>query len=258
MPFQNIMKQRLDAGKVVLGTWVAYVQTPGIVRMIAEAGFHFCVIDFQHTSLSIETAAAMCDVARGCNITPIVRPAAITRAEVNRLQDSGAAGIMYPDVRSRAEIDEYRSWMLYPPAGTRGIGLATSGADYSLDRDAAGLSASNDAAVVAIQVEHGDAVRDLDQLFSGGGIDMVEVGRNDLAASLGIPGEVGHPRMHEAIRKIIETGHEHNIAIGTGARGAKDAAELIELGVRSLCISADRRILGTFYRSTISDLKPVL
>jgi 2-keto-3-deoxy-L-rhamnonate aldolase RhmA len=214
------MKSRLARGEVTVGTWVLFVQTPGIVRMIAEAGFDFCALDFQHTGLTSETIGAMCDMARACGITPIVRPASVTQGEVNRLQDAGAVGIMFPDVRSRAEIDSYRSWMLYPPAGERGVGIAGAGSDYDPNRGADALARLNDQALLVIQVEHSDAVKGLDAILEGGGVDLVEIGRNDLATSLGIPGQMDHPLMREAVQEVVECCNRHRVGVGTGVEDA--------------------------------------
>lgn len=257
MPFHGNMKDRLARGQVTVGTWVLFTQTPGIVRMIAEAGFDFCAIDFQHTGFTTETVGAMCDMARACGITPIVRPANITQGEVNRLQDAGAVGIMFPDVRSRAEIDLYRSWMLYPPVGERGVGIAGAGSDYDPDRGPDALAHRNAQVLVCIQVEHSDAVKNLDSLLDGGGVDVIEIGRNDLATSMGLPGQLEHPRMQEAVREIVEVCQRHGVTVGTGVEDAAGAAAAIDMGLRSVCINTDRRILSKFYRSTCSDLASV-
>lgn len=257
MPFQGKMKECLANGQVTVGTWVLFTQTPGIVRMIAEAGFDFCCIDFQHTALTTETVGAMCDMARACGITPIVRPSLVSQGEVNRLQDAGAVGIMFPDVRSRADIDLYRSWMLYPPSGERGVGLAGAGSDYDPERGAEALAHRNSQSILCIQVEHSDAVKNLDSLLDGGGVDIIEIGRNDLATSLGIPGQLEHPRIQELVREVVEGCQKHGVTVGTGVEDAAGATAAIEMGLRSVCINTDRRILSKFYRSTCADLAGV-
>ena len=254
MPFKGLMKQRLAEGKVTVGTWVLFNQTPGIVRMIAEAGFDFVCIDFQHTGLSSETVGAMCDIARACNITPIVRPSLISQGEVNRLQDAGAVGIMFPDVRSREDIDLYRSWMLYPPAGERGVGIAGAGSDYDPDKGPDALAHRNSQSILCVQVEHREAVDNLDMMLEGGGIDVIEIGRNDLATSMGVPGQLEHPMMQDAVAKVVASCQRYGVAVGTGVEDAAGAAAAIDMGLRSVCINTDRRILSKFYRSTMAEL----
>lgn len=257
MPFEGRMKQRLAKGQVTVGTWVLFNQTPGIVRMIAESGFDFVCIDFQHTGLSSETVGAMCDIARACNITPIVRPSLISQGEVNRLQDAGAVGIMFPDVRSRDDVDLYRSWMLYPPAGERGVGIAGAGSDYDPDRGSDALAHRNAQSIICVQVEHSDAIKNLESMLDGGGIDVIEIGRNDLATSMGIPGQLEHPMMQDAVREVVGVCQRYGVAVGTGVEDAVGATAAIEMGLRSVCINTDRRILSKFYRSTMADLAGV-
>lgn len=258
MPFVNTLKERIRARQVVVGTWILFVNTPGIVRMIAEAGYHFCVVDFQHSALGIETAAAMCDVGRGCGITPLVRPALLTQGEINRLQDAGAAGIMFPDVRSPEAVRRFRAWMQYPPVGERGVAVGGAGTDYNPDRGAPALARANDEAVLAIQIEHREGIEALDDILSGGGVDMVEIGRHDLAASLGVPGQFDHPRMADAMQRIIDCCERHDVCAGTGCEGTADAAALLDAGFRALYVGTDRRILTNSYRSTMAGLAPLL
>ena len=254
MALYSDLKTRLRGGEFIIGTWVAFVQTPGIIRMIAEAGFDFCAIDLQHSALSIDVVGAMCDMARASGITPVVRPALALQAEVNRLQDAGAVGIMFPDVRSRTPVDIYRSWLLYPPAGERGVASATSGSDYYPGRGSEALQRSNAQTILAVQVEHVDGIAGLDSILAGGGVDLLEVGRHDLATSMGLPGALQHPAVQDAVREIVACCERYDVPAGTAVQDVQEAQALKEVGVRSVLVNTDRSILSQFYRATCGAL----
>ena len=114
-------RSRLHAGDLVMGTMVMYVRTPGVVRMAAAAGLDYVLIDLQHSIFDLELVADMCEVARAAGIAALVRPNRADADTVNRIQDLGANGLMFPDVSSRRQIEQGITAMHYPPNGTRGI-----------------------------------------------------------------------------------------------------------------------------------------
>ena len=71
---ENRVKAKLASGRVALGGMVAFIRNPGVINMIATAGFDFVFIDMEHASFSFETLNDMCEVARAAGIVPVVKP----------------------------------------------------------------------------------------------------------------------------------------------------------------------------------------
>ena len=69
----NRLRQRLAAGKTVIGTMLVEIRQPSIMTMLANAGFDFVIIDNEHGSFNVETIADLSRAARDIGVTPVVR-----------------------------------------------------------------------------------------------------------------------------------------------------------------------------------------
>ncbi len=246
-----------SGGGLLLGTMVMYVRAPGIIWMLSQVGFDYVFVDMQHSSLGWETIADMCEMGRAIGMPVIVRPSTVGHPEVNRIQDLGAHGIMFPDVRSRDEVDRILRWMRYPPSGERGVTIGGPGSDYRIDRGPGALERINRDNIVVIQAECMEAVEALPQILAGGGIDLVEVGRQDLAASLGHPGETSHPDVLDALRAVVAVCGQHGVRVGAQAATGEDAQRLIDLGIRCVSHIPDRRVLLLAFENAVRELREI-
>jgi len=240
----------------LLGSWIMYVRTPGIVRMAAMAGLDYVIVDNQHSAIDWETMADMCELARACGIAAFVRPSMLNEGTVNRIQDLGAHGVMVPGVEDRATVDDCRGWMRYPPHGTRGVTVGGPATDYSVaPLDAATMADSNDRQVLLIQIESRAGLDALEDILDGGGVDGIEVGRNDLAADLGVPGQVRHPLVMAALDRLIDVCSARDVGVGLMASSDEEAKEMATRGVALLNWRSDKAILGASYRQFVAGLR---
>jgi 2-keto-3-deoxy-L-rhamnonate aldolase RhmA len=250
----NTVKQRLAAGQIVYGTWVSTVRNPAIIRMISAAGFQAVFIDTEHGAFSLETISGLCEMSRACGLVPIVRSYDRNGHLVNRIQDIGAMGMIFPHVESRSEVDDVLHWMHYPPDGERGSTSVSAPADYAVVPGDVMKRFINDNMLLAVQIESRQAVDNLDSILDGGGIDLIEVGRNDLSTSLGVPLEFRHPSVLEAVDHVIATCRKHGIAVGTNCKSVDDAADMMKRGIQHIAYSSDRHILTGAYYAAIAGL----
>ncbi|MGC4109320.1 MAG: aldolase/citrate lyase family protein [Nocardioides sp.] len=254
---RNRMLDTLGEGRVAIGMGVSFVRTPAIIRMIARAGFDFVNIDMEHSSLSWETVHDMAEMARSNDVTPIVRPYNYNGLTADRILDLGAMGLMMFDVRTRAQVDDIRQYLQYPPRGIRGTTTQGSPTDYETD-DPDGMREHIDATTaLVIQIESREAVEDIDSILAGGGVDVVEVGRNDISGSYGVPHQTGHPEVLKAIDRVVEAAHRHGCYPGTTTTSEEDARDLVRRGVRHLSFSSDRAMLNRGMRAGTSMLRAV-
>ena len=89
----------------------------------------------------------------------------------------------------------------YLPAGVRGFNPREPSNFYA-DLDEY-LATADERIVVALQVEHVDAVNNMDEILQVSGVDAVMIGPADLSYSRGIPLQFRHPKMQEAIGTTI-------------------------------------------------------
>lgn len=228
---ENRVKMKLAAGGYVFGTGTSLVRTPAIMRIIAGAGYDFVFIDMEHSSFSFETVHDMCDMARGVGLVPIVRPYSHDPTLGNRILDVGAMGLMYFDVERREQVDAFVQSMHFPPAGTRQNSRGAS-FDYQPIRGPESYRFVDENTMLVIQLETREAIDHIDEILAGGGVDVVEIGRSDLANTLGVPGQRQHPAVLEVVDKAIDACRRHHVVPGCGADTADDAQDMIRRGMR--------------------------
>src|SRR3954452_3039297 len=92
------------------------------VQAIAAGGADFVLIDREHGPIGRETMHAMIAATAGTACAPLVRVAAIDEAEGKGALEAGAAGGVYPLVRTADDAARCVSYATYPPHGQRGWG----------------------------------------------------------------------------------------------------------------------------------------
>jgi 4-hydroxy-2-oxoheptanedioate aldolase len=93
--------------------------------------------------------------------------------------------------------------------------------------------------VVVLQLEGVAAVRNIREILSVPGVDIIFVGPYDLSQSLGVPGDVDNPRVTEAMRTIVDECLTRNVVVGTFVDTIEGARKWRAAGVKYLCYSVD-------------------
>jgi 4-hydroxy-2-oxoheptanedioate aldolase len=213
---------------------------PSIIRRVADAGYDHVFIDMEHTCFSFETVADFCEMARARDIVPIVRPSELTRSSTLRLLEIGALGVMFHDVDDREEVDTILDWTVRSKSAVR------SDASKGLPEDAL---------LIVIQIETAKGLEAVDTILEGGGVDMVEIGRGDLASDLGHHGQREHPEVQKAIDRIVAACTRKGIAVGVTCQHAADVHDMVRRGVRCLTYAGDVWFLRDGLRLGIETLK---
>ena len=102
---RNHVKEKLARGEVVASMTVRLVHGVEIARIAKTAGFDSLYVDMEHSSFSLETMSQICIAALEVGITPFVRVPGL--ADVQRILDAGALGIIAPHVQIAAEARDY-------------------------------------------------------------------------------------------------------------------------------------------------------
>jgi 4-hydroxy-2-oxoheptanedioate aldolase len=108
---------------------------------------------------------------------------------------------------------------------------------------------------VIVQAEGKKAVENLDEIMEVEGIDIIFVGPYDLSSSLGIIGQINHPRVMECIQDICDRANAKGIKVGCFADNVHSAKKLREMGVKFLGYSCDTAI---FHNAAAADVAEYL
>ena len=93
---------------------------PEFLEIAAAAGYDFVIIDNEHGMWGCEGNAHMIRAAESFDIVPIVRVSDINEAEIKRVLDCGAAGVMIPNISSVEQAKEALRLSKFNPDGNRG------------------------------------------------------------------------------------------------------------------------------------------
>ena len=192
-------------GRRTLGTWLT-IPHPSIAEILGKVGFDWLAIDLEHSAISLETAAEIIRVIDLQGITPLVRVGSHDPYIIKRVMDAGAHGIIASTVNDSHQAAEIVNAVRYPPKGTRGVGLSRAqGYGEGFEEYYEWL---NSHGMVFVQIEHIEAVKNIDEIINTEGVDGYFIGPYDLSASLGIPGNFDHPDMAEALERVWEAGQK--------------------------------------------------
>jgi len=251
---KNHLKEALQDGKVVFGPFLKFTD-PAIVEIIGFAGFDFVIIDAEHGPISMENAQNMIRAAESVNLTPIIRVGNNDEALILRALDIGAQGIEIPQINSKADAVRAVKSVKYSPQGERGVCRYVRAAKYSsMDKFKYFESANKETMIIA-HIEGVEGIKNLDEILSVPGIDVVFIGPYDLSQSLGVPGEVNHPLVKEKMKEVVLKCKKNKVAIGTFADDIKTAKSWVSLGVQYMAFSVDVGILYEVSRGIVRQLK---
>lgn len=235
----NLVKRRLLAGEVVLGTMVFEFGTTGIARLAAAAGAEFVIYDMEHTGWSIETIRTLLATARPAEVAAMVRVPATQYHLLSRPLDAGAQGLMVPMVESEEQARTIVQSAKYPPAGRRGAAFGMAHDDYAGGDPVAMMRQANEDVLLIAQIETARGIEEVDHIAAVDGIDVLWIGHNDLSNSLGVPGQFTHPTYLQAIERFFDACARHDKVPAMMAVGLDNARALLARGFRCLAYGGD-------------------
>ena len=244
-------RARLRQGDRLIGTMVT-LASPEVTEVLASAGFDWLFLDAEHSTLAASDLQGLLQAA-GAAMPCVVRVAAAAEVPIKQALDIGAAGVIVPQVNSAAQAAEVVRLAKYSPLGTRGVGVARAHG-YGL-RLREYLASANDQTAVIVQVEHVDAVAQIEAIVSVAGIDAVLVGPYDLSASLGRMGEVTHSDVLEAIDRVTRVCQQAGVRLGIFGVSAAAIQPYIARGYTLLVGGIDTLLLGQAAQSLLGELK---
>ena len=251
----NHVKRALKEGKVQYGTNFGQFRSQDVLRIFAQAGFHWAFVDCEHGGFDLETVQDLCRIAPSFNFAPILRVADLQYSLVARSLDVGAQGIIFPRVESPELLERAVSWCKFPPVGIRGFGLNAFHFNHEQLSMPEMIDHLNEHTMVVLQIETRKALDAREELLSVPGIDAVMIGPADLSISLGVPGEFQSPLVVDAMEAIKESCNKRGIAPGTQTRTLKMARFWKERGMRFLGCSSDTGMLYDRAKELITDLE---
>lgn len=231
----DTFRARLCRGDRLIGPLIT-LPSPDVADLLSRIGFDYLWIDLEHSPINISQAQTLIQATAG-RCPTVVRVPENSEAWIKKALDTGCDGIVIPQIHSAAEARSAVESCLYPPAGRRGAGI-TRAHGYGL---AFGdyVASANDSLAVILQVEHTDAVNDIQGILTTPGVSALLVGPYDLSGSMGLLGQVNHPRVAGAVEKVRQASLAAHMPIGIYTGDADGARAALDHGFTLIALASD-------------------
>ncbi|MEN4044795.1 aldolase/citrate lyase family protein [Sulfurimonas sp. NWX367] len=205
------LKNKLKNNELTIGSWIMIGDTMS-VEVMALAGFEWLVVDTEHTSIDLKTTQDLIATIQSSGIKALVRVSKNEEVIIKKVLDMGADGIIVPMVNSKEDALQAVAFAKYPPTGKRGVGLYRA-SKYGTGFDEYKKWVEEELVIIA-QIEHIDAVNNIDEIIHVKGIDGTIIGPYDLSGSMGYPGEFEREDVKDAVQTVLDSCKKHNIPSG--------------------------------------------
>ncbi len=253
---QTNLRARLLAGETLIGSWINS-GSPIAAELMAACGFDFLCVDVEHSAVDLPQTQQLFQAVKSGNpeCETMVRLHGIDYAFVKRYLDAGARGVVAPLVRNKADAELIVESVKYPPMGNRGVGFCRVN-QYGMNLQAE-FDRANDSNLTVAQIEHIDAVHNIDEILAVEGIDAVFIGPYDLSASMGLTAQFEHSDYIAARDAILAACQRHQVAPGIHVVPTVPAQVLAraEEGYRLIAYSLDITMLLTSCQEGLSVIR---
>lgn len=209
---QQKLKQALRNREQLFAAWVSYAH-PSITETFAKSGFDFIAIDMEHSTISLTEGQRIIAACQSEGVPCLPRPVSHSNDYIKPLLESGADGMLIQMVNTADDVRHLINDLKFPPIGNRSYGVSRA-QGYGFDFDEY-INNWNETSTFIIQVESIEAVNNIEELLSFDQVDAVMIGPYDISGSLGVPGQLNHPDVLKASKKVIETCKKYGKSCGT-------------------------------------------
>jgi 2-keto-3-deoxy-L-rhamnonate aldolase RhmA len=243
MSGETNLRHRIRAGERVVGAMVFEFFSPGMSRILANAGAQFVIYDMEHSGLEFETLKWLFATCRGLPIEPMVRVPRSDYTWIARSLDLGARGIMVPMVETREQALDIVQSCRYPLTGRRGAGFGFAQCDYMGGDVLAKMADYHQRTLVIAQIETERGLENVDAIAAVEGIDALWVGHFDLSNFMGLPAQFDHPEFDRALRRVGKVALRHGKVAAIMATDAAWMARARSMGYTLLAAGTDSGLL---------------
>jgi 2-dehydro-3-deoxyglucarate aldolase/4-hydroxy-2-oxoheptanedioate aldolase len=252
---ENPVKQRLAVGGRSFGSMIFEFFTPGLPRILKNAGAEFALYCMEHTGAGFETLKPQFALCRALRVVPLARVPGTEYDLIARALDCGALGVMVPLVDSAEQAEFIVSCTRYPPSGRRGAAFGFAHDDFEGGDVMEKTAMIHERTLVICMIETRKGLENVDAIAAVPGVDVLWLGHFDLTNFLGIPGQFSHPAYREAVQRIAGAARRHGKAAGYMAADADLGREYLGHGFRMIATGTDQGMLQNAIRQQIEALR---
>lgn len=245
----NKLKVAAAENRPVINGWLA-IPSSYSAEIMGHQGYDAVTVDLQHGMIDFASALSMLQALSATPSVPLVRVADSMPAQIMRVLDAGAYGVICPMISTPEQARRFVSACRYPPEGIRSFGpargLLYGGADYPQH--------ANREILTLAMIETREGLANIDAILDTDGLDGVFIGPNDLSLTLtgAASAESPHPEMLGAIERVVSRCRQKQKIAGIFCTSGTAAANRIAQGFQFVTPANDVMQLGRASREAIA------
>lgn len=240
-PFKHLLKRA--GSQPPVGTWLLSA-SPLLAEAAGHAGFDWAVIDMEHGPLDMGDVVHLLQAVAGTRMVPVVRVPWNDTVTIKRVLDAGATTLLVPFVQTADEAAAAVAATRYPPQGVRGMAGMSRAALFGTAPDHFG--SANRRMSVIVQIETQAAIDRIESIAAVDGVDALFIGPADLSGSMGLTGQVTHPRVMAAMADAARRCQAAGKPLGTIGGVPEVVAQYRAMGYGFVAVDSD---IGHFVQS---------
>jgi len=246
---KNPLKAAFCQQQPIINGWLA-IPSGYSAEIAGHQGYDSVTVDLQHGMIDFASALSMLQALSSTPATPLARVNSNEPAQIMRLLDAGAWGIICPMISTAEQAQQFVSACRYPPMGTRSFGPARAllygGKDYP--------EYANEEILTLAMIETREGLDNLDAILDTDGLDGVFIGPNYLTLTLTghASAESQHPDMLAAVELVLARSHAHKKLAGIFCTSGQAAASRLAQGFQFVTPANDVMQLGRAAREAVA------
>ena len=206
----KLIRNKFHNNVVSIGTW-QQIPHASISEILGQSGYDWVAVDLEHGSINVDQLPDLFRAIELGHALPLARIAESKSKDCKQALDAGAGGIIAPMIESANQLRKIRDASCWPPAGTRGVGFSRANL-FGKHFDKYNKVAQ--APLLVAQIEHINAIENLEEIFQVKGLDAIIIGPYDLTASMGITADFENKDFVDVMERIINLSKQYKIPCG--------------------------------------------
>lgn len=242
------LKKRIAAGETLSGCWLN-LGSPVTAEIVGLSGFDWVLLDLEHGAGEPKDLLHQLQALEHTGAAPVVRVESVAKQRIHRVLDVGAEGVMCPQIRTLEDAEAAVKGIHYPPHGYRGVAKMVRATGFGKNFEAYRQNTHEDLLGI-IQIETLEALENVEAIAALDGVDVLFIGPADLTMSLGVFGQLDHPKFTDALQQILSAAERAGKATGILLFDPNQFEKYQDMGIQLIACGSD----ATFVASGAAEL----
>ena len=253
---ENTIKRRLKNGEVIHCAWHQFGD-PETAEVLVHCGWDVVLVDGEHGPMIYQDIMTCVRAVEAAGGEAICRIPSYDPLVLNKFLDAGVRSIMIPNVRTVEQAEAIAQACLYPPYGRRGYAAPCVRAS-GFGRDKNYLANSRENLLLILQIEHVEAIDNIEAMSKIPGVDMLFIGLNDMGGSIGKLEQLHTPEVVALFDKSVEKMKKSGVMMGSIPGPTISEKDLMDKGFQLVAGPTNVMLLCEAARAARERIKDLL